>query len=286
MASTAAPRVAALAVVLNGGPVHRERGFVIHDGGPQWDSTLAIGEDLYLTTSREILEAMSKGEGPEHAVIALGCAGWGAGQLEQELTADNSWLTAPPTRPCCSTRRSRSAGRRPPDGSVSTCRGSPTTRGTPDHGARRRFWVSTSARADRRFAVGSVSAAARDRSPWSTSTRAVRTGPRSNGWCASGAPTASSSATDMTLDGGRPADTQARACVRARPRRRFGKPVMLIDSVRRRSKPPSVSRASARRAASADATPGPRTPWAAAIIIERWLAAPADAVELEATLIG
>jgi putative transcriptional regulator len=82
-------------VVLNGGPVHRERGFVIHDGGAQWDSTLAIGDDLYLTTSREILEAMSKGEGPEHAVIALGCAGWGAGQLEQELTADHSWLTAP-----------------------------------------------------------------------------------------------------------------------------------------------------------------------------------------------
>jgi putative transcriptional regulator len=81
--------------VLNGGPVHRERGFVIHDGGPNWDSTLAIGNDLYLTTSREILEAMSKGEGPDHAVIALGCAGWGAGQLEQELTADNSWLTAP-----------------------------------------------------------------------------------------------------------------------------------------------------------------------------------------------
>ncbi|MFZ5656200.1 MAG: YqgE/AlgH family protein [Pseudomonadota bacterium] len=82
-------------VVLNGGPVHRERGFVIHDGGTRWDSTLAIGEDLWLTTSREILEAMARGEGPEHAVIALGCAGWGAGQLEQELTVDNSWLTAP-----------------------------------------------------------------------------------------------------------------------------------------------------------------------------------------------
>jgi len=81
--------------VLNGGPVHRERGFVIHDGGAHWDSTLAIGDDLYLTTSREILEAMSKGEGPDHAVIALGCAGWGAGQLEQELTAEHSWLTAP-----------------------------------------------------------------------------------------------------------------------------------------------------------------------------------------------
>lgn len=81
--------------VLNGGPVHRERGFVIHDGGTRWDSTLAIGDDLWLTTSREILESMSKGEGPEHAVVALGCAGWGAGQLEQELIVDNSWLTAP-----------------------------------------------------------------------------------------------------------------------------------------------------------------------------------------------
>ena len=69
-------------IVLNGGPVHRERGFVIHDGGTRWDSTLAIGDDLWLTTSRAILEAMARGEGPEHAVIALGCAGWGAGQLE------------------------------------------------------------------------------------------------------------------------------------------------------------------------------------------------------------
>lgn len=82
-------------IVLNGGPVHRERGFVIHDGGTRWDSTLAIGDDLWLTTSREILESMANGEGPEHAVVALGCAGWGAGQLEQELTVDNSWLTAP-----------------------------------------------------------------------------------------------------------------------------------------------------------------------------------------------
>lgn len=82
-------------IVLNGGPVHRERGFVIHDGGTRWESTLAISDDLYLTTSREILEAMSRGEGPDHAVIALGCAGWGAGQLEHELGADNSWLTVP-----------------------------------------------------------------------------------------------------------------------------------------------------------------------------------------------
>jgi len=80
--------------VLAGGPVHPERGFVLHDGEPRWDSTLAVAEGLSVTTSRDILEAIARGEGPAHATIALGCAGWGAGQLEQEL-AENSWLTAP-----------------------------------------------------------------------------------------------------------------------------------------------------------------------------------------------
>src|SRR3970040_1321304 len=64
---------------LAGGPVHPERGFVLHDGGPQWDSTLSISDELFLTTSRDVLEAMTKGEGPQHAVVALGCAGWTAG---------------------------------------------------------------------------------------------------------------------------------------------------------------------------------------------------------------
>jgi putative transcriptional regulator len=81
-------------IVLSGGPVHPERGFVLHDGERQWDSTLAIGGGLALTTSRDILEAMAEGEGPAHVVVALGCAGWGAGQLEYEL-GENSWLTAP-----------------------------------------------------------------------------------------------------------------------------------------------------------------------------------------------
>lgn len=80
--------------VLAGGPVHPERGFVLHDGGPRWDSTLAITDSLFLTTSRDILEAMARGEGPDNAIVALGCAGWGSGQLEQELT-ENDWLTAP-----------------------------------------------------------------------------------------------------------------------------------------------------------------------------------------------
>ncbi|MFT4248944.1 MAG: YqgE/AlgH family protein [Pseudomonas sp.] len=80
--------------VLAGGPVHPERGFVIHDDARDWDSSLEVGEGLYLTTSRDILEAMAAGRGPRNALVALGCAGWGAGQLEFEI-AENSWLTAP-----------------------------------------------------------------------------------------------------------------------------------------------------------------------------------------------
>lgn len=80
--------------VLAGGPVHPERGFVIHDGDGEWDSSLDIGDGLRLTTSRDVLEAMARGEGPARALIALGCAGWGSGQLEQELVED-SWLLVP-----------------------------------------------------------------------------------------------------------------------------------------------------------------------------------------------
>ncbi len=84
-------------VVLAGGPVHPERGFVLHDGEREWDSTLTVGDGLYLTTSRDVLEAMARGDGPTQAVVALGCAGWGAGQLEQELV-DDSWLMVPAGR--------------------------------------------------------------------------------------------------------------------------------------------------------------------------------------------
>ena len=85
--------------VLAGGPVHPERGFVLHDrmqhgGMGEWESSLAISDELAVTTSRDILEAMARGNGPKHATVALGCAGWGAGQLEYELV-ENSWLTAP-----------------------------------------------------------------------------------------------------------------------------------------------------------------------------------------------
>lgn len=80
--------------VFLGGPVQEQRGFVLHSGKQGWDSTLRIAEDLSVTTSRDILEAMARGEGPEQTLVALGYAGWGSGQLEQELL-DNAWLTAP-----------------------------------------------------------------------------------------------------------------------------------------------------------------------------------------------
>lgn len=77
-----------------GGPVHPERGFVIHQPLGEWDSTLRLSDDLALTTSRDILEAIARGDGPERVLIALGYAGWGKGQLEREIL-DNAWLNAP-----------------------------------------------------------------------------------------------------------------------------------------------------------------------------------------------
>jgi putative transcriptional regulator len=80
--------------VLRGGPVHQDRGFVLHRPGGKWDSTHRISDSIQVTTSRDVLAAMARGEGPEKAFIALGYAQWDAGQLEQELK-DNSWLTLP-----------------------------------------------------------------------------------------------------------------------------------------------------------------------------------------------
>jgi len=82
------------AAVLRGGPVQTDRGFVIHRFGGSWDSTLKVSERIQVTTSRDVLAAMARGEGPPDAFIALGYAGWEAGQLEQEMLA-NAWLSVP-----------------------------------------------------------------------------------------------------------------------------------------------------------------------------------------------
>jgi putative transcriptional regulator len=78
-----------------GGPVQIERGFVLHQPAGNWDSTIAIHGNTALTTSKDILEAVAKGQGPEKLLVTLGYAGWSPGQLEQEL-AQNAWLSIKP----------------------------------------------------------------------------------------------------------------------------------------------------------------------------------------------
>ena len=84
--------------VLRGGPVQQDRGFVLHAPSPEgaagWDSTLRVSPTLHVTTSRDILGSMARGQGPAQAVVALGYAGWDAGQLEEEIRS-NAWLNVP-----------------------------------------------------------------------------------------------------------------------------------------------------------------------------------------------
>ena len=77
-----------------GGPVQQDRGFILHEAGGKWQSTLKVNEHISLTTSRDILEAIAKNEGPKDNIIALGYAGWAPEQLEQEFL-DNAWLSCP-----------------------------------------------------------------------------------------------------------------------------------------------------------------------------------------------
>ena len=81
--------------VMSGGPVNVERGFVLHrTQGQHWQSTMQVSPQVSLTASRDIIADMAAGDGPNDAMVVLGYAGWGPGQLEQEI-ADNAWLTVP-----------------------------------------------------------------------------------------------------------------------------------------------------------------------------------------------
>lgn len=79
-------------IILAGGPVNQDRGFVIHSTQAGWSSSLELTSEIMVTTSRDILTVIGNEHAPEHSIIALGYAGWSAGQLEEELQS-NAWLT-------------------------------------------------------------------------------------------------------------------------------------------------------------------------------------------------
>ncbi|MEL7023884.1 MAG: YqgE/AlgH family protein [Pseudomonadota bacterium] len=82
--------------VLNGGPVSPERGFILHADAGDYEATLRISEEIYLSMSRDAMTAMYRAGGPAGSVMILGYAGWEAAQLESEILA-NAWLTVPAT---------------------------------------------------------------------------------------------------------------------------------------------------------------------------------------------
>jgi len=83
--------------VMRGGPVEEGRGFVLHSADFTSGNTYAVAHEIYLTATLDILKAMAFGPAPEAALFALGCCGWDAGQLEDEI-AQNGWLTVPFSR--------------------------------------------------------------------------------------------------------------------------------------------------------------------------------------------
>ena len=83
--------------VADGGPVDPQRGFILHTNDVRVEASETAGDGLAITYSREILELIAAGQGPKQFLVAMGYAGWGAGQLEDELV-DSAWLTAPSSR--------------------------------------------------------------------------------------------------------------------------------------------------------------------------------------------
>ncbi len=77
-----------------GGPVQQDRGFVLHEPLGDWEATLKVTDRIGITSSADILAAIAAGQGPDRLLVTLGYAGWGAGQLEREMT-ENAWLSGP-----------------------------------------------------------------------------------------------------------------------------------------------------------------------------------------------
>lgn len=81
-------------LVMFGGPVQDDRGFVLHTPASDFSSTIKISDQIAFTTSRDVLESVADGGGPKRLLVSVGYAGWGAGQLEEEILK-NGWLTVP-----------------------------------------------------------------------------------------------------------------------------------------------------------------------------------------------
>ena len=81
-------------MIFLGGPVHTDRGFILHQTNTEWESSIIVSDEMCVTTSKDILEAIAVGDGPSKSHIVLGYAGWAEGQLEQEIM-DNAWLSGP-----------------------------------------------------------------------------------------------------------------------------------------------------------------------------------------------
>ncbi len=83
-------------IIVKGGPVSPDRGFILHYPHGEWEGSMRLNDDFTVTTSKDIVACIGNENGPQKQVIALGYAGWSAGQLDEELT-ENAWLIVPAT---------------------------------------------------------------------------------------------------------------------------------------------------------------------------------------------